>query len=39
MRRIDSESRKILNELKRASPNQVGQILKKYFKLKKDKMK
>ncbi len=37
MRKIDYESRKILEELKHASPNEVGQILKKFFKLKKDK--
>ena len=39
MRRIDYESKKILNELKHASPNEVGPILKKFFKLKKDRMK
>lgn len=37
MKKIDYESRKLLHELKNASPNQVGQILKRYFKLKKDK--
>ncbi len=39
MRRIDSEKRKVLNELKNASPNQVGRILKKYFALIKENQK
>ncbi len=36
MKKIDYEKRKVLEELKNASPNQVGRILKKFFKLKKD---
>ncbi len=39
MKKIDYESRKILNELKNASPDQVGGILKRFFKLRKDKNK
>ena len=35
MKNIDIEQRKILNKLKRCNPNEVGKILKEYFKLKR----
>ena len=37
MKNIDIESKKVLNKLKRCNPNEVGKILKEYFKLKKNK--
>ncbi len=37
MKTIDYECKKVLNKLKGCSPNDVGKILKEYFKLKKSK--
>ena len=37
MRNIDLECKKVLNKLKSCNPNEVGKILKEYFKLKKEK--
>ena len=39
MKNIDIECRKVLNKLKNCNPNEVGKILKEYFKLKKEEKK
>ncbi len=39
MKNVDYECRKVLNRLKTCSPNEVGKILKEYFKLKKESKK
>lgn len=39
MKKIDREKREILDRLKRASPSEVGDILKEYFSLKKSNKK
>ena len=38
MRKYDGEYKKILNELTHADPSEVGAILKRYFKAKKQKL-
>lgn len=35
MKNIDYEHKKVLNKLKSCNPNEVGKILKEYFKLKR----
>lgn len=35
MKRYDGEYKRVLNKLKKASPDEVGKILKEYFNLKR----
>ncbi|MBR6736940.1 MAG: hypothetical protein IKL82_01075 [Clostridia bacterium] len=39
MRKYNGEYKKILNELKNATPSEVGYILKRYFSAKKQSQK
>ena len=39
MKRIDKDYKKVLDKLNAAEPNEVGDILKEYFRLKKRRNK